>query len=186
MPTLNPPPTPAATSAAPNANATNFNQFMEGILPGYGKLTSTGTSVIGDMLSGLPSPDAARQSNAYFGAGSGMGQGSEFLRNRGYDLYRQQGQQRQQQGLGDLQSFISGVSGPANTYTGQQNQFALGQGNLALGGAQLGEQASEFDKNLAFQNWLQGNKLGLEGAGLGLQGQQNNNNQMNSYLSFLQ
>ena len=168
-----------------SSNATNYNTFMEGILPGYGKLTSTGTGVIQDMLSGLPSPSAARQSNAYFGAGSGMGAGSDFLRNRGYDLYGQQAKQQEQQGVTDMLAFTQGIAAPANTYTGTQNQMQLGQGNLGLGYAKLGQEAGEFGQNLALQKQQQANQFNLGMMNYNLGEQQLSQNQLASYLQYL-
>jgi hypothetical protein len=128
-------------ATAPITPVTGGNNFLESILPGINNLTSTATGNIQNLLSGLPSVSAARQSNAYFGAQSGM-PGSDFVRNRGYDLYGQQAQQRQQTGLEDLLQTIGTYSSPALGAQGQalQNQ-QFGQ-NLA-------QQGSQFDQSLA-------------------------------------
>jgi hypothetical protein len=140
------------STALPGDTSAYLNQ----VLPGFDKLGGQATSVISNLLSGLPSASAARTSNAYFGAGSGVGSTSDFLRNRGYDLYGQQAQQRQQTGLQDLLSTIGGYSGTVVPTAGQSLQ------NTQFG-QQLGEQSSEFGQNLQlqqFQAMLQALSLG--------------------------
>lgn len=140
------------------------SSYLNQVLPGFSDLSGAATGIIGNLLRGLPSVDAARTSNAYFGAGSGMGAGSDFLRNRGYDLYNQQAQQRQQQGIGDLLSTLGAYSGTVVPTAGQalQNeQF----------GRSLGEQQYEFGQNYAlnqFQAMLQALGLGNQISSTGL------------------
>lgn len=148
---------PNTTSPIPGGDT--WNQ-LGNVIPGLTDLTKSGTDVIQQMLQGLPSPSTARTANAYFGINSGM-PGSEFVRNRGYDLYGQQAQQRQQQGLGDLLSFL-----------GQYQNFVPTPGqNLStgLGYAQLGQSASEFNAQQAFNQWLAQQRLGLDWASLASQ-----------------
>lgn len=149
------------TGAAPAATTGDITGKLRTIIPGFDDLTRTGTDVIGDMLKGLPSPSATRTANAYFGVDSGM-PGSEFVRNRGYDLYGQQAQQRKQQGLGDLLSFLGQYSKFVPS-PGEELGAEQSRGQLGLGYAQLGEQSQQN----AFDRWLQAQRLGLEGANVG-------------------
>jgi hypothetical protein len=175
------------TTATPTPGQTSqdYTSFMEGILPGIGQANQTGMGVIQDLLQGLPSVDQSRQANAYFGQGSGMGAGSDFLRNRGYDLYGQQAAARQQQGLGDLTQFMAGVSGPALQYRGQDlNQQLglrgqditqqLGLGDLGIRQQQLGQQGDQFTQSQAQQ------------AQQYAQGQAQQQNQFNQNLGYNQ
>jgi hypothetical protein len=138
----------------PAAPVATGNDFLNNL--GFGGLIQSAQGAVGNLLNGLPSPSQARTSNAYFGANSGLGMGSDFLRNRGYDLYGQQSQQNQQAGLQDLNSLISGVSGPALTNQGQQLQNTQFNQNL-------GQQGSQFDQNLELQQFL----AQLQAMGLG-------------------
>jgi hypothetical protein len=144
----------ATASTATTTSGGDFNTFLNQVLPGVSNLTTSGTDVIQNMLNGLPSVSNTRTANAYFGQNSGMGAGSQFLQNRGYDLYNQKAQQQQQGGIQDLLSMISGYSSPALQYNSQQNQnnqFAQSQG----------QQANEFNQNLD----LQTAQLMLQGLG---------------------
>lgn len=129
---------------------------LESILPGFRDLSANASGVIGNLLKGLPNPATVQQANATFGVNSGLGTGSGFLQGRGYDLYKQEGQNMQQQGLQDLLGTIQGYSGtvvPNAPQTLQNQQF----------GAQLGEQASEFGQNLQLQQF----EAMLQALGLG-------------------
>lgn len=158
LPTQNPLVPGKPVAPVPGAPNNNTYGQLSSIIPGLTDLTKTGTDVIQEMLKGLPSPSTTRTANAYFGIGSGA-PGSEFIRNRGYDLYGRQAQQRQQQGLGDLLSFL-----------GQYQQLVPTPGqNLStgLGYAQLGQAANEFNTTNAFNQWLAQQQLGLDWANLG-------------------
>jgi hypothetical protein len=135
---------PATSTASTSNTPGDFNTFLNQVLPGASDLTTSGTDVIQNMLNGLPSVSNTRTANAYFGANSGMGAGSEFLRNRGYDLYNQKAQAQQQTGLQDLMSMIQGYSAPALQYQGQQLQ------NQQFGQSQA-QQLGEFTQSQAQQ-----------------------------------
>lgn len=91
-------------------------------IPGLPNLTKSATNIIDSGLNGLPSPDEARLENAYYGAGSGLDPRSEFLQNRGVDLYKRKAEARQQQGLDNLLKLLSTYSGTVAPTTGQQIQ----------------------------------------------------------------
>jgi hypothetical protein len=104
----------------PTSNLGVGSYAINAAIPGLSGLTKSATDIISNLLGGLPSADQARQENAYFGAGSGLDPTSDFLRNRGYDLYGQKSEQRKQTGLQDLLSLIGGYSGTVAPTPGQQ------------------------------------------------------------------
>lgn len=102
---------------SPSGNNYAVNQAI----PGFSGLTQSATSIIRNLMSGQPATSTARRANAYFGASSGM-PGSDFVRNHGFDVYNQQGEQNQQRGFQDLLSLLSGYSGTVMPTTGQRIQ----------------------------------------------------------------
>jgi len=162
-----PPQTDTATTAA-TATPTDSESFLESIIPGYGNLVGGATGIISNLLNGSPSPSTVRNDNATFGVASGQpatsGLGS-LIGNRGYDLYKQQGQANQQTGISDLLNLISGVSSPALTNQGQQLQNTQAANSLGLGYAQLGEQTRESNQSNDLQTFL----ANLQALGLGKQ-----------------
>lgn len=132
-----------------NRNATTPGGFsISNVLPGLPGLTASAMNIIKGNLEGLPSPSEARLQNAYFGAGSGLDPTSEFLTRRGYDLYKRQANQRQQQGLSGLLGLIQTYSGAVAPTPGQELQNQLGQQEIA-------QRGGEFGQNYAFeqQQW---------------------------------
>ena len=110
-------------STAEGVNQTGaFNQA----LPGFSGLSQSATDIVGNLLKGLPSAAPTQKANAYFGAASGM-PGSDFVRNRGFDLYGQEAEKYKQRGLDNLLSLLQGYSGTVVPTAGQAieaNQFA--------------------------------------------------------------
>lgn len=109
-------------------------RVVDSSVPGLSGMAESASSVVKNLLSGLPGTSIARRANAYFGAASGM-PGSDFVRNRGFDLYNMQGEARQQQGISNLLQLLSGFSQPKLSERSQdiaQNQYAtnLQQGQL--------------------------------------------------------
>ena len=155
----------------------NMMDELNKVIPGFSNLTSTASGNIGELLNGLPSPSLARNAGAYFGANSGM-PGSEFVRNRGFDLYNTQSNQMKQQGLGDLLGLLGGVSGRAVATPGESLQDKQAGNQLGLGYANLSQQGSQFDRSFDFDKWLKSSQLGLEGVRTG-------NDMLSTYLSFL-
>lgn len=146
MPVYNAPRQPASTGA----NNWQINQAIPG-LPG---LTKSATGIIQSALEGLPSPSEARLENAYFGAGSGLDPTSDFLRNRGYDLYNRKANQRQQQGFQDLLALVGGYSGTVAPTPGQEIQERTSM-------AQLGQQGADSAARLGFEREQYGKQLEL-------------------------
>lgn len=109
-----------------------MSSIVNKAIPGYGALSGGASGIVGNLISGMPSASTSQRSNAYFGAGSGMG-GSDFVRNRGFDLYGQQAEASKQRGFDDFFKLLSGYSGTVMPTTGQQ------------------QSGSEFDRNLQFQ-----------------------------------
>lgn len=149
----------ASTNLTNPTNAGNSENFLASIIPGYKNLVGGTTDIINNLLQGSPSPSTVRNANAAFGVSSGqpaIGGVGTFAGNRGFDLYRQQGQQNQQTGIGNLLGLISGVSSPALANQGQQLQNSQFNANL-------GQQASQFNTNMQLQNFL----AQLQALGLG-------------------
>lgn len=124
------------TSAQPTS-WTSSSSIINRAIPNGGGLTEMASNRIRSLLGGMPGTSTARRANAYFGGASGM-PGSEFVRNRGFDLYNEQADARQQQGFQDLLSLIASTTAPTLQQQGQdiqQNQF----------GQNLGEQQRQFD-----------------------------------------
>lgn len=116
----------ASTNVSP---VPSTSSILGNFVPGMQGLTSGASNVISNLLQGQPSPNMARRANAYFGASSGM-PNSDFVRNRGFDLYNQESDQRQQRGVQDFLSLLSGFT----PLTGQQNE------------------SNRFNQNLAYQD----------------------------------
>lgn len=138
--TYNPNPTPGRT-------ATNLNDLLNSIMPGFGNLASGANNVVDDMLQGLPSPDVTQTQNAYFGAQNGLPPGADFLRDRGYDLYGQQAAARKQQGVQDFGQLLGGYT---NLY-GANNQSNQAQSSLAQQGNQFNQTNSLNQQQLDLQ-----------------------------------
>ena len=146
-------PPAVAPIAAP---VTGGSDFINSLLPGLSNLTSTATSNIQSLLSGLPSTSQARTTNAYWGSGAGTPAGgtgtagdiNSFIGARGTDLYGQQAAANQQTGLQDLLQTIGTYSAPAlqaQSQAQQANQF----------GQNLAQQGSQFGQNLALEQQAQ-------------------------------
>ncbi len=111
----------------------NPGDILNNALPGFSNLTKSASSIVGGLMGGLPAADPARRATAYFGTGSGM-PSSDFVRNRGFDLYGQQAEGNKQRGFDDFLKLISGYALPA-------------------AGQQIGE--SQFNRTLANQEQQQ-------------------------------
>lgn len=98
---------------------TNFGGAIETAIPGFAGLTNSATGIIRQLMSGLPSAAPTQRANAYFGANSGM-PGSDFVRNRGFDLYGEKAEQYKQRGFQDLLALLQGYSGTVAPTTGEQ------------------------------------------------------------------
>lgn len=113
-------------------------------IPGLPGLTQSATNVINNALTGLPSVSEERLGNAYFGASSGLDPTSDFLRNRGYDLFKRKAEQRQRGGIQDLMSLVTSYSGAVAPTPGQE----IGAQQQSADRAQ---RASEFSQTLGFE-----------------------------------
>src|ERR1017187_5500038 len=81
---------------------------LNAAIPGFSGLTGQASGVIKNLLSGTPSTQTAQNAAATFGITSGMGPGSGMASAYGTNLYDQQAQQNQQQGVTDLLSMLGG------------------------------------------------------------------------------
>ncbi len=110
-------------------------------VPGFQGMSQTATGNIGALLNGMPSASPARRASAYFGASSGM-PGSDFVRNRGFDLYGEQAEGYKQRGLDNFLKLLQGYSGTVMPTAGQQLETQQFNTNL-------GNRQREFDVNEA-------------------------------------
>ena len=136
-------------NGVPATKTGTSGDFLESILPGIGKLTTSATGAIGNLLNGLPSASNARTLNAYWGAGAGQpatGDINSFIGARGTDLYNRQANTNQQTGINDLLQTIGSYSSPALTNQGQQMQ------NTQFGQS-LAQSGSQFDQTYQLQKF---------------------------------
>lgn len=113
-------------------------------IPGLQGLTAGATNIINNALTGLPSPSESRLENAYFGAGSGLDPTSDFLRNRGYDLFKSKANERQRGGIQDLLSLVGTYSGAVAPTPGQEISAQQQSADRA-------QRASEFNTTFNFE-----------------------------------
>jgi len=121
------------------------SDFLNNIIPGFAGLNSKSSSVINNLLNGSPNPAVAQNAGATFAAQNGESPQSGNIGRYTYDLYGQQANQRQQQGLQDLSGLIGSIAQPTLQNQGQnlQNQQF---------GANLNQQASEFNTSQQNEN----------------------------------
>jgi hypothetical protein len=108
-----------------------MGRIVNQAIPGYSGLTKSASSIVGNLMGGLPSAGTTQRANAYFGASSGM-PGSDFIRNRGFDLYGQQAEGYKQRGFDDFLKLLSGTIGTVTPNAGQQQQQGQFDANLRL------------------------------------------------------
>lgn len=146
--------TPFLTPATSTATTGNMTDELERLMPGFSKNLSTASGNINELLTGLPSPALARNAAAYYGVQSGM-PGSEYVRNKGFDLYNTQANEMRQRGQDDLLKLLGTVSGTAVATPGQALGDKQATGQLALGNKQVDTQNSQFGQSLGFeqQQW---------------------------------
>ncbi len=97
----------------------DFNKYI----PGFSGLTSAASGNIGAQLGGLPSAGPAKTKAAYFGATSGM-PNSGVSNALGYDLFQEDANKYQQQGMDNLIAMLTGYSGTVAPTTGQAQTSA--------------------------------------------------------------
>jgi hypothetical protein len=150
------------TTVSPTTS--NSDDFLASIIPNYTSMVGGATGIIGNLLNGSPSPSTVRNDNATFGVASGQpatsGLGS-LIGNRGYDLYKQQGQANQQTGISNLLNLIQGISSPTLTNQGQQMQNTQATNSLAQQNSQFGQELQLQQ----FQSMLQGLGIGNNAIG---------------------
>lgn len=114
------------------------SNYLSQIIPSFGANSSRAGDIINNLLNGTPNPGTAQNAAATFGVQNGLGSGSGITQRTGYDLYNQQGAQRQQTGLSDLSSLIGSISSPTLEDQGQNLQNQQFNQNL-------NQNASEFN-----------------------------------------
>ena len=128
-----------------------ISSIINGGLPNFGGMGNAAAGNIMGQITGMPSPSIARRANSYFGVGSGM-PNSDFVRNRGFDLYGQQAQAAQQQGFDNFLKLLQGYSGTLMPTVGQSIQSQQFNDELgfkerqALADRELQKQDQEFEE----------------------------------------
>ena len=122
------------------------SDILNGIIPNFSGLSTKSSSVINNLLNGTPSTGTAQNAAATFGATNGLGTGSGIANRFGYDLYGQQGAQRQQQGLQDLSQLIPSLANPTLENQGQNQQNQQFYSNLGQQGQQF-QQSNQTQQN---------------------------------------
>ncbi len=120
---------------------------VSNIVPNFNRLNQGASGFVQNLMSGLPSAAPTQRANAYFGAASGM-PGSDFVRNRGFDLYGEKADAYQQRGFDDFLKMLQGYSGTVMPTTGEQLQSQEFNANLA-------NRQREFDTNQALDQQQQ-------------------------------
>lgn len=117
-------------SPAPTAATPNFQAIIENAIPGFGGMTTGASGIVNSLMQGMPSAAPTQRANAYFGVGSGM-PGSDFVRNRGFDLYGQEAEAHKQRGFDNFLKMIGAYSGTVAPNTGQSLQASQEAARLA-------------------------------------------------------
>lgn len=112
-------------------------------IPNFDRLRGGATGLVQNLLEGLPSSAPTQRANAYFGAKSGM-PGSDFVRNRGFDLYGEEAEKYKQRGFDDFLKLLQGFDGTVGPTIGQKIQDR------------------QFGEQLDFQKQQAANQLNLD------------------------
>ena len=128
----------------PMAFSKETHDILNNAVPGLDNLTRSASGDVGSLLNGLPSPSVARRANAYFGTRSGV-PSSDFVRNRGFDLYGQQADQYRQRGFDDFLNLLKGASGTIAPTPGEQSQNTQFNQNLQQRGIEANQQTQRFN-----------------------------------------
>jgi len=141
----------------PNAMAKTSHDILANALPGLDKATGAATANTANLLGGLPSAAPTQRANAYFGAASGM-PGSDFVRNRGFDLYGQQAESYKQRGFDDFLALLKGASGTIAPTTSEQAQTTLQNQQLQTQQSANNSQIAGQNNSAALQRQAEGAK----------------------------
>lgn len=135
----------------PMAFSKQTHDILANAVPGLDNLTGAAAGDVGNLLNGLPSPSVARRSNAYFGTRSGM-PSSDFVRNRGFDLYGQQADQYRQRGFDDFLQLLKGASGTIAPTPGEQSQNQQFNQQFQQGQIQNNQQVGQQNLRTPYSN----------------------------------
>ena len=132
----------------------NMLAELDALMPGFSENVATASGNIAELLRGQPSPALARNAAAYYGVNSGM-PGSEFVRNKGFDLYNTQANAMKAQGQDELGKLLASVSGTAVARPGEVMQNAVANRGVANQEQQTSNQANQFGQSFGFeqQQW---------------------------------
>ncbi len=122
------------------------HDILANAVPGLDNLTAGASGVVNNLLGGMPSPSVAQRANAYYGGASGM-PSSDYVRNRGVDLYGQQADQYRQRGFDDFLQLLRGTSGTIAPTPGEQLQSNQFDRTFQQGQIQNNQQVGQFNAN---------------------------------------
>lgn len=134
----------------PNAMAKTSHDILAGAVPGLDNLNRSASSGVSNLLNGMPNPGVAQRANAYFGVNSGI-PSSDYVRNRGVDLYGRQADQYKQRGFDDFLSLLRGASGTIAPTTGEQAQAQAQNQSLQQQTTQNNSQIARNNNQSAMQ-----------------------------------
>ena len=141
---------PITPQPDPMAVTDQMSNIVNKAIPGYNGLSAQSSNIVGNLMGGLPSAAPTQRANAYFGANSGM-PGSDFVRNRGFDLYGQQAEQYKQRGFDDFLKLLSGESGTVMPTAGEQIKSGEFSQDLAQRQREANQHGAEFNADYALK-----------------------------------
>ncbi len=121
-------------------------QILGNAVPGLDNLSQGASDVVNNHLSGLPSAGPTQRANAYYGAASGM-PGSDFVRNRGFDLYQEKADDYKRKGFDEFLALLRGTSGTIAPTPGEQLQSNQFDRTFQQGQIQNNQQVGQFNAN---------------------------------------
>lgn len=125
-----------------------FQSIVDNAIPGFGGMSTGASGIVNQLMQGMPSAAPTQRANAYFGAQSGM-PGSDFVRNRGFDLYGQEAEASKQRGFDNFLKMIGAYSGTVMPTAGQSLQAQQAAAELASRNRQVDAQLGLDRRQLA-------------------------------------
>jgi len=153
-------PQPVAPLPDPMEYANRSKEILGNAIPGLDNLTAGASGVVNNLLGGLPSTSTARRANAFYGGRSGM-PSSDFVRNRGFDLYNEQADKYQQRGFDDFLALLRGTSGTIAPTTGEQLQSNQFDRNFQQRQVENNQEIEKFNVNTNLDHPVQSRRVNI-------------------------
>jgi len=139
-------PGPVTPPQDPMELSNQTHKIIANAIPGLDNLTGAAAANVGENLAGLPSTSTTRRANAYYGTRSGM-PSSDFVRNRGFDLYNEKADSYKKRGFDDFLALLKGASGTIAPTPGEQAQNTQFGQNLQQGQIENNQRNQQFNAN---------------------------------------